>query len=287
MTACVSLRRWALLAALAPLSGCTKEPAKAPRIQTNEQGCTRPYNDGPQDPFKDPPPLKDTCLGPYLLRIPANYFDHQMGPEFDGSFGLYLEYPGLNPFAPGERSHLSLDVSTRTVMIGYSYLDRVGIHEWLQVQYTPSPWDHDDPDERFEGRIQGEEIHGLTPYYADPPRYFDHYRAKGYSDGDSPLDPTHYQDWYISRDANGQVQTVIKCDSRLITESGVEYRDGKLVRSKGEKLPDCDHVFIIPELKTAVDINYVRFALPDWKKIEDRARGAVHDFMVATPRSHK
>jgi len=30
-----------------------------------------------------------------------------MGPEFDGSFGLYLEYPGLRPFVPGERMHLS------------------------------------------------------------------------------------------------------------------------------------------------------------------------------------
>lgn len=284
------LAHWLLLAIGLPLAGCANPADKPPRTTTNEQGCVMTHHDGPQDPFKTPPPLMDTCLGPYTLRIPANYFGDQMGPNFDGSFGLYLEYPTLEPFAPGERSHLQLDVATRTVNIGYHYLDRVDVHEALRSQYTPQSWDNDEPQARLEERIEGAPIYGLTPYYADLPKFFAYYRAKGYSDAHSDdstsvFNAAYHKDWYVARDENGQISTIIKCTSKEVSQSGVEYRDGKLVRSKEEELPECDHFFIVPDLKVLVEIRYVRFALPDWKKIEGKARDDLQTFMVEKPHS--
>jgi len=273
-----------LLAGILPLAGCAQSgSADTPAsTSTNAQGCVRKRQLGPQDPFKTPPPLMEACLGPYKLRIPANYFGDQMGPNFDDSFGLYLEYPSLQPFAPGERTHLRLDVSTRTVDIGYHYLDRVNPGKVLN---EPSSTDDGDPAERLDGRIQGKEIYGLTPYYADLEKSFAFYRKKGYNESHSD-EPTSIfnvasqKDWYVARDPKGQISTLIKCTSHEVTQSGVEYREGKLVRSKEDPLPDCTHLFVLEDLKVMVEIRYVRFALPDWKKIEAVARNDLKKFMV-------
>ncbi|MCC5053377.1 hypothetical protein [Xanthomonas campestris] len=241
---------------------------------TNEQGCVR-QRGGPQDPGTSPPPVMEACLGPYKLQIPANYFDDQMGPNFDGSFGLYLEYPELNAFAPGERAHLKLDVATRTVNIGYRYLDRVDPDAFLRRQYTPDGATQDTPEADINTRIKGEEKDGLTPYYANVAAYREHYRAQGLKPSNSIMEASYYKDWYVSRDAKGNIDTIIKCTSRAVEPSGVEFREGKLVRSKERELPSCEHVFVIPEMKVAVEIDYVRVALKDWKKIQDRARSAL------------
>ncbi|MFL3644724.1 hypothetical protein [Xanthomonas campestris] len=241
---------------------------------TNEQGCVR-QRGGPQDPGTSPPPVMEACLGPYKLQIPANYFDDQMGPNFDGSFGLYLEYPELNAFAPGERAHLKLDVATRTVNIGYRYLDRVDPDAFLRRQYTPDGATQDTPEADINTRIKGEENDGLTPYYANVAAYREHYRAQGLKPSNSIMEASYYKDWYVSRDAKGNIDTIIKCTSRAVEPSGVEFREGKLVRSKERELPSCEHVFVIPEMKVAVEIDYVRVALKDWKKIQDRARSAL------------
>ena len=241
---------------------------------TNEQGCVR-QRGGPQDPGTSPPPVMEACLGPYKLQIPANYFGDQMGPNFDGSFGLYLEYPELNAFAPGERAHLKLDVATRTVNIGYRYLDRVDPDAFLRRQYTPDGATQDTPEADINTRIKGEEKDGLTPYYANVAAYREHYRAQGLKPSNSIMEASYYKDWYVSRDAKGNIDTIIKCTSRAVEPSGVEFREGKLVRSKERELPSCEHVFVIPEMKVAVEIDYVRVALKDWKKIQDRARSAL------------
>ena len=241
---------------------------------TNEQGCVR-QRGSPQDPGTSPPPVMEACLGPYKLQIPANYFDDQMGPNFDGSFGLYLEYPELNAFAPGERAHLKLDVATRTVNIGYRYLDRVDPDAFLRRQYTPDGATQDTPEADINTRIKGEEKDGLTPYYANVAAYREHYRAQGLKPSNSIMEASYYKDWYVSRDAKGNIDTIIKCTSRAVEPSGVEFREGKLVRSKERELPSCEHVFVIPEMKVAVEIDYVRVALKDWKKIQDRARSAL------------
>jgi len=254
---------------------------KSASTMTNEQGCVR-QRGGPQNPVATPPPLMEACLGPHLLRIPANYFDDQMGPNFDGSFGLYLEYPDLNPFAPGERVPLTLDVATRTVNIGYRYLDRVDPQEYLQRQYTVGSVGADAPEMNIDKRIKGEEKDGLTPYYADVAAYRAHYLAQGLKPANSIMNASYYQDWYVSRDAQGRIDTIIKCTSREVEASGVDLRAGKLVLSPARELPACKHVFVVPEMRVAVEIDYVRVALKDWKKIDARARSALKEFLTTT-----
>ncbi|KTF37211.1 hypothetical protein, partial [Xanthomonas translucens] len=211
---------------------------------------------------------------------PANYFGDQMGPNFDDSFGLYLEYPTLEPFAPGERTHLRLDVSTRTVYIAYHYLDRVDVHEALRRRYTGYSADKDNPAEHLESRLRQSAVYGLTPYYADLPKVFSYYKAKGYRSSAPVFKADEHDDWYVERDANGEIRTFIKCTSHVVAETGVEYRDGKLVRSQDAELPECHHLFALPEISTLVEVRYVRAALPDWKRIEDAARSYIEKFMV-------
>lgn len=51
------------------------------------------------------------------------------------------------------------------------------------------------------------------------------------------MDASYYKDWYVSRDARGNIDTIIKCTSREVEQSGVESREGKLVRSKERNFP--------------------------------------------------
>ncbi len=133
------------------LGACAQ--AETPRnmspTQTNEERCTRKRSLGPQNAYADPAPIKQACVGPYLLELPQNYFSNQMGTEHDGSFSLALEYPALQPFKPGERMNLSADVSIRTVRIDYTYIDRVSLWDVMRKSYTrkdtskairPRPW---------------------------------------------------------------------------------------------------------------------------------------------------
>lgn len=263
-----------MVALLLPLAACAQQKTdkEVEMTQTNEQGCMRLRSVGPQDPFQDPAPLKQACIGPYLLEIPQNYFYNQIGTEHDGSFSLALEYPSLEPFKPGERIGLTVDVSIRTVSISYDYIDRIDVHQALRNAYTPMDFEQDDPAESLEGRIEGEPVHGLTPYYADLPRIRAYYKSRDFADTTPVMQARWHKDWFITRDESGEVERIIKCTSREVSDPGVEYRDGKLYKNKVRELPKCDHEFIIPNMNTRVTISYLRIALGDWREIEQRAR---------------
>ena len=262
-----ALMAWAMTACSAG-----EPPAPVVKTQTNEQGCVRVRSTGPQDPAAIPVPIKQACVGPYLLELPQNYFYNQMGTEFDGSFALALEYPSLEPFNPGERSNLKLDVSTRTVAVSYHYIDRIDIHQAMRNTYTNTNYLLDDPVASLEGRKLGEPVNGLIPYYADMDRIREYHRRNGLPESAPGMQDNWNRDWFLKRGKNGDVETVIKCTSRNVVGTGVEYRDGKMVRNDVYGLPDCDHTFAIPDHNTQVSINYVRVGLTDWQRIEERAR---------------
>ena len=263
-----------LIALLLPLAACARQPEPKPvaHTQTNEQGCTRQRSVGPQDAFADPAPLKQACVGPHLLEIPQNYFDNQTGTEHDGSFALALEYPSLEPFKPGERMGLTADIATRTVRIDYHYIDRIDVHQALRNAYTARDSERDDPSASLEGRNTDTPVFGLSPYRADVGRIRAYNKAKGMPD-DSLYNATRWMtDWFVTRDHEGVVERIIKCTSQEVNDPGVEYRDGKLVKSKTLGVAECDHYFIVPDRSTAVRITYVREGLEHWKAIENRAR---------------
>lgn len=272
-----------LLGAATP--GCGRsEPTVVPDTMTNAQGCTRKRQMGPQDPAATPPPLMDACLGPYKLRIPANYFDDQMGPYFDGSFSLNLEYPGLAPFAPGERTPLKLDVATRTVAIRYDYLDRVEPAEFIyrltHKSHDTSSRQQQPPEDNLETRIAGEPVYGLVPHYADPERIAAYYRARNFPASAPVMQPAWHEDWFVAPAAADGRYTFIRCTSHRVNGTGVEFRQGRMARKKNEPLPMCTHTTVLPGRRIAIEISYVRAALPDWKRIQQRAITALEQFSM-------
>ncbi|MEG2802802.1 hypothetical protein [Stenotrophomonas sp.] len=263
-----------VLAALLPLAACAPLPEQKPvaLTQTNEQGCTRQRSVGPQDAFADPAPVKQACVGPYLLALPQNYFDNQTGTEHDGSFALALEYPSLQPFKPGELKQFNVDVFARTVSINYGFIDRIDVQQALRNAYTPMDFEQDDPARSLHLRKQGEIIHGLSPYYADIDRIRAYRRKQGMDETAPGMQVRWHRDWYVARDDHDEIQTIIKCTAQGVTETGVAYRDGRLVRSRESELPECDHFFIVADHSTRIRVTYVRAALKDWRAIEKRAR---------------
>ena len=267
-------QRGLLVILLLALSACRASEAPRPTVQTqtNEQGCVRVRSTRPQDPAAIPVPMKQACVGPYLLELPQNYFYNQMGTEFDGSFALALEYPSLEPFKPGERSNLKADMVTRTVVVTYDFISGISAYQAMRNFHTPSERGQADPRKSFDSRIEGAPIYNLTPYYADMPRIRDYMRAAGISDGAPGAQARWNTDWFVRRGTNGEVETMITCTSRDVVDSGVAYVDGKMVKMKGSPAPECTHHFLLPDFRTMATVHYVRVGLADWERIEERAR---------------
>lgn len=265
------------------LGGCAQ--AETPRnmapTQTNEEGCTRKRSIGPQDPLADPVPVKQACVGPYLLELPQNYFYSQMGPEHDGSFGLALEYPSLEPFKPGERMSQRVDVAARTVSVDYAYIGRISVWKAMQNSYTPMENEREDPSKSLESRIRDDSVHGLESYYVDLDKVRNYYRAEGFRENSPAIQNTHWQyDWFVSRDASGRIDQIIKCTTREVKESGVEYRDGKMVKKRGIGFAECKQRFVIEGMSTIAEVRYSREGLANWKQMRDRARSLLIDNVV-------
>lgn len=268
-----------LLILMAAAGGCAQ--AEPPRnmepTQTNEEGCTRQRSLGRQDPYLDPAPLKQACVGPYLLTLPQNYFYNQMGTEFDGLFALALEYPSLQPFKPGERMNLTVDVATRTVAITYAHISRVDVWQAMRGRYTPMEHQQADPAASLSGRLKGEKVHGLAPYYIDMDKVRTYHRAEGRAEAAPVMAPSYHTDWFVSQDASGRIDQVIKCTPREITESGVEYRGGKMVKKRVVGLATCQQTFVVEELKTLVEMDYPREGLVNWRQMSARATALLTD----------
>ncbi|MEG2802801.1 hypothetical protein [Stenotrophomonas sp.] len=263
-----------LITALLPLAACVRSPDPLPlaQTQTNEQGCTRQRSVGPQDAFADPAPVKQACVGPYLLALPQNIFDNQTGTEHDGSFSLALEYPSLQPFKPGARRNMSVDGSLRTLRIEYGYAARYTPLQILQRMTTLPEYEPDSPSRSLKDRIKGEDVAGLTPYYVDMARVRAHYLGKGASERTPFIQPASNDDWFISLDATGRVQRLIRCASREMKDPGYDWRGNVPVKNSTIGVARCEHLFVMPERKVLVTVSYLRDLLPQWPRMEARAK---------------
>jgi len=263
------------------LSACAKaEPRKPPRLLTNDQGCSIIIDNQPLDPHQIPVPKARACVGPYALVLPRNYFSTQTGPQHDGSFSLALEYPSLEPFKPGERDNLSVDVSIRTVRISYAFISAFEPAEALRRTYTPMVPGREDPAESLETRIQGDAVYGLTPYYLDMEKVHAYQRANGWREIPSDRDSVLLTDWFVSRARTGVIDQIIKCTRREITESGVEYRDGKMVKNNVIGFASCEQIFLLDAMSTIVRVKYPREGMANWRQIKARATALLVDNSV-------
>lgn len=224
----------------------------------------------------------EATLGPHVFGFPMNLYTHQTGPDFQGSVSLTLRWPTLQPFAPGAKYDAAYSTAymDESVRFQPTFVDKVSIESIPGRYIQPSPNDHDSPITHIALRLRGEDTYGLTPYYADIPAIARYLGEEG-----RPVDREGAiaagDDWFLARDGEGRITTLIRCDSREI--KGASLKDGRLEDlPPGESRGICHHQIAIPSLSLAVDITYMRAYLLDWKKIESRVRevfldGASHE----------
>lgn len=210
-------------------------------------------------------------LGPHRLRIPANYFRDQIGPDFQGNFSLLVQWPDLEPLPPGQRSGQDMATFDRQITIAPRYVDRVPIETLLERMTVPmappgSPT-LEDPSRRLALMLPQAERYGLTPYVVDTKRLAEYDAAEAARLG-VPVHrtPDSYQDWFVRRDGNDRLLTLIRCDRE--PPPGDHRKAG------------CTHDFILPELRIAVSIDYGREYLSGWHRIEERARALIARYRI-------
>ena len=219
------------------------------------------YNDKPVE----------TRLGPHRYLIPANYFYDQIGPDFQGGVALSVQWPDLQPLPPATNFHNDMETFYKAIRIVVDYIDRVPIDTLLErmTRAGGASDARDDPNENLHLRIEGEPIHGLTPYYADLGKIESHFHKTGaYTNRERLL--AWAKDWYVARDTHGKLTTLIKCDSRELPDGLTIQGDGVVDGETNNA--SCEHSMVIAGDNISVSIGYNRVFLKDWKRIEDRVR---------------
>ena len=169
--------------------------------------------------------------------------------------------------------NLGLDVAARTVRVRYTHIRDGQLWKVMSRRYTPYIEPLDAPHKSLDGRIQGEPVHGLEPYYVDMGKVRDYYRGRGSDESAAVMETQFHRDWFVSRDATGRIDQIIECTPRKITESGVEYRDGKMVRKRDViGFAECDQHYVIEDLDVMVTVDYPREGLADWERIRQHTR---------------
>lgn len=227
--------------------------------------------------------LVDACLGPAHYRFPANYFYDQMGPDFQGNFGLMVQWPELQPLPPGKRLQRDMDTVYKEVRISPAYVGRVPITTLLERSIEAAPQDSHyqdhDPSRRMDLMDKQPQRYGLTPYYVDRDRFLAFLERRSRINGYKFYPPMATpSDWYIAHDSKDRLSTVVKCDSHLISD-GLTIEDDRLIVGSAP-IPKCTHDFVIPEDRLRVSIAYQRVLLKDWKRFEDRARELLTRYRV-------
>ncbi len=223
------------------------------------------------------PRLIEFTLGQHRFALPSNYFVDEQGPDFQGSVTLALLWPELTPYPPGNGywKQTSGPMRNHAVTISFSYIDRVPIDSIPQRYVTLEPGDNPkDPSTNIALRIRRPDQFGLEHYIADLQKIATR-SAEVFS---KPPQPASFYigstpDWFIGRDKQGRIRTVVQCDDSREPE-GFKIRAETLVDIRGsKKRPLCDgHSFALPEYSLDVGASYHRPILRDWQRIEAEVR---------------
>lgn len=223
------------------------------------------YNDKPVD----------TCLGPNRYRIPANHFYDQMGPDFQGGVVLLMQWPDLQAPPPGKRSEA--ERAHTLIRSSLEYVNRVSIGPLLEkfIDY-PSDYRY----EKLDQRDRQPPRFGLIPYYVNEQKFRAHKKERERIDGYESIDYRleNQEDWYLDRDAEGRLTTLIKCGSHLKPD-GYAIREDH-VEWVGPWGTSCTHRFVIPEHMLSISIDYSRVLLKDWKRFEAELRRRLKQYRV-------
>ncbi|MCL1501572.1 Smlt3025 familytype IV secretion system inhibitor, partial [Xanthomonas nasturtii] len=227
----------------------------------------------------------DVTLGPHIFRIPANYLDSQIAPWPGEGVTLVIEWPDMSPTPPGARANPRTNDFRKEISVSIDYVDRVPIETLLARRSSneaiteANSVERKDPRNRLELRVSKDQILRLTPYAIDEAKmreYSSEYEARY---GKPPVRNLAYEDdWYVARDASGNLTTFIKCDSTKFRDDGVRLQGNEVIHEKGAIAASCFHYFADIENKLSINLNYKRAFLKDWKRMED----AVRDVLTRT-----
>ncbi len=222
------------------------------------------------------PRLIEFTLGQHRFALPSNYFVDERGPDFQGSVTLALLWPELTPYPPGNGywKQTSGPMRNHGVIVSF-YLVNVPIDSLPERYVTVNRGEEDkDPGNNLALRIRRPDQFGLEHYIVDLEKkavWLN--RFPGNSRVYAKDLPPKMRDWFVGRDANGRIRTVVKCDDARVPE-GYEIRDEALVDVPGSaQWPLCDgHSFSLPEYSLDVSASYHRPILRDWQRIETEVR---------------
>lgn len=227
----------------------------------------------------------DVKLGPNTFRIPANYLDSQIAPWPGEGVTLVIEWPDMTPTPPGARANPRTNDFRKEISVSIDYVDRVPIDTLLARRSSneaiteADSVERKDPRSRLDLRVSKDKTLGLIPYAIDEVKmqeYSSEYEARY---GKRPVRNLAYEDdWYVARDASGNLTTFIKCDSTKFREDGVKLVGNEVIHEKGAVAASCFHYFADIENKLSISLNYKRAFLKDWKRMED----AVRDVLART-----
>ncbi len=271
--------RCAIAAALAlSATGCINSPS----VESPSKGAGMPEDPNVRRTIKGhtytTEPVEAT-VGPHRFMFPANYYDNQMGPYFDGSVGLTLLWPDLGPALPGTRPDRSMEDFQRSVVIGLQHIDRTPIRGLLErytsTEQTSTPTSvlRNDPTERLDLRIPQPERFGLVPYAINEALMPAFQKAlEQETKMPQPRNLRMEKDWYVARNGEGELTTFIECESEAHFPDGLTISGDRLRDTEDSRVAGCTHYFVDVEDSIAITATYPRVILRDWKKIESAVR---------------
>ena len=241
------------------------------------------------------PELIEFTMGPHRFALPSNYFADEQGPDFQGGFTLALLWPELKPYPPGNGywKQTSGPMRHHGVLVSFSEVG-VPIDSLPERHVTLEPDDNpNNPSTNIALRIRRPDRFGLENYIVDLDKKAAWLnRFPGQSRVHAEDLPPRMSDWFIGRDAQGRVRTVVLCDDSRVPE-GYEIRNEALFDLPGSKhWPLCDgHYFCLADYSLAVTATYHRPILRDWQHIERAVReimktayrGSMPEADVASP----
>lgn len=192
----------------------------------------------------------EVALGAHRLRIPREYFRYRSVPTTGRSIELVLHWPELGPGPyPPPTDPLAAAADVQVTVLTTERMPAATLSAWRGEYLKRKPeGGMVDP----EGRVRGEPVDGLTPYYAARKQRPD-------------------EDWFLANPTPQGAGTVIACTSRTL-DDGAGLADGRLVHGRAESdvLATCRHSFELPRHGAIVHADYPRVLLGHWKRIEAR-----------------
>jgi len=225
------------------------------------------------------------AFGAHRFRIPLQYFWSQSAPARDTprqDINLNLQWPCLEPLPLGHDYADVRDTSLRAIWISLSYMPPdapVSLAQAMDNRIMSSGF-AGDPLYQIALRLPGDPVHGLEPHYADLDAAAAHYEDTYGSPSSRENLLRIAKDWYVDRDADGRVTTVIKCSNHRLPDGAIVEGNGVRRSEPFQPLAWCDHDFALGKYSVLAGASYPRAYLGHWRRIEERVGALLDDSVI-------